>query len=180
MREIETERLKLRFLKADDAQTIFDNWASDPEVPRYMTWNVHTSVGTTKAVVNEWLTHYGEPGCYRWGIELKETGELIGMIDVVEYEENNVPQIGYCSGRRWWNNGYMTEALIAVTAELFNDGFGELYIRAVRENIGSNRVIQKAGFEFTGTLEGPQSEAKPHIVTVNTYRLYSPKERTEI
>ena len=65
----------------------------------------------------------------------------------------------------------MTEALKAVVAELLSDGYNELYTQAVRENIGSNRVIQKAGFEFIGTETRPQSEAKPHIVTLNRYIL---------
>ena len=65
----------------------------------------------------------------------------------------------------------MTEALKAVVAELFADGYKELYIQAVRENIGSNRVIQKAGFEFIGTFYGPHSSAKPEPVTLNRYRL---------
>ena len=171
MRELETERLKLRYLKSDDAQTMFDNWTSDPEVPRYMTWLVHEKVETTKYVLDMWLEQYGHPACYRWGIELKATGELIGMIDVVEYEEESIPVLGYCSGRKWWNNGYMTEALKAVVAELFNDGYKELSIQAVRENIGSNRVIQKTGFEFIGTEYGPHSSVKPDPVTLNRYRL---------
>lgn len=171
MRELETERLRLRYLKKDDAQTMFDNWTSDPEVPKYMTWIVHNKAEITQYVLDGWLEQYGKPGCYRWGIELKDSGELIGMIDVVEYDENNVPELGYCSGRKWWGNGYMTEALKAVVAELLSDGYNELYTQAVRENIGSNRVIQKAGFEFIGTETRPQSEAKPHIVTLNRYIL---------
>lgn len=169
MRELETERLKLRYLKSDDAQTMFDNWTSDPEVPRYMTWLVHENVETTQYLLDMWLKQYGQPGCYRWGIELKTTGELIGMIDVVEYDEKGIPELGYCSGRKWWNNGYMTEALKAVTAELFADGYDELYIQAVKENIGSNRVIQKTSFEFIGTSYGPHSSVKPDPVTLNRY-----------
>ena len=41
MRELETERLRLRALRADDVQAIYDGWASDPEVTRYLTWNPH-------------------------------------------------------------------------------------------------------------------------------------------
>ena len=171
MRELETERLKLRYLKADDAQTMFDNWTSDPEVPKYMTWLVHESVETTREILNNWLSQYEDPDCYRWGIELKGSGELIGMIDVVKYLENKVPEIGYCSGKKWWGNGYMTEALKAVAAELFANGFNELFIAAVRENIGSNRVIQKAGFELTGTETGKISAVRPEIMTVNKYIL---------
>ena len=42
---------------------------------------------------------------------------------------------------------------------------------AVRENIGSNRVIRKAGFRPVKTYERPLSDSKPEIVTINSYRL---------
>ena len=44
----------------------------------------------------------------------------------------------------------MTETLKAVLAELFDGGYDTVYIEAVAENVGSNRVIEKAGFVFTG------------------------------
>ena len=170
MRELETDRLRLRKLRREDAQRIYDYWASDPEVTRYLTWATHESVAVTEKVMELWMEEYEKPDCYRYGIELKETDELIGMIDVVRIVDG-CPEIGYCSGRPTWGNGYMTEALKAVCAMLFEDGFSAILIRAVRENIGSNRVIQKAGFSFTGTETGPMWRGKNEIVTVNNYRL---------
>ena len=42
-----TERLVLRPFRADDAEAMFNNWASDPEVTKYLTWTPHKSaVGT--------------------------------------------------------------------------------------------------------------------------------------
>ena len=87
MREPETQRLKLRRLEAGDAQTMFDSWTSDPEVPKYMTWYAHTDVSQTERILAEWLGQYGKPECYRWGIELKDSRTLIGMIDVVDYTD---------------------------------------------------------------------------------------------
>ena len=91
------------------------------------------------------------------------------MIDVVDFLEG-VPVLGYCSGRAFWNNGYMTEALKAVRDELFSMGCGKIRIEAVAENIGSNRVIEKAGFTFTGVRSG-QIEGKPWIKEINTYEI---------
>lgn len=170
MKELETERLRLRKIRREDAQRIFDCWASDPEVTRFLTWSPHASVEVTKQVMEIWMADYEHPDCYRYGIELKETGELIGMIDVVRITDGK-PELGYCSGRGYWGHGYMTEALKALCAELFDDGYTTLLIRAVRENVGSNRVIQKAGFTFTGAETGPMWRGKEEIVTVNNYRL---------
>ncbi len=170
MKELETERLRLRHVRRDDTQRIFDFWASDPEVTKYLTWPPHASVEVTELVMEHWLAEYEKPDTYRYGIELKDSGELIGMIDVVGYRGGD-PVIGYCSGRPAWGHGYMTEALKAVCAMLFDEGFRTILIQAVEDNIGSNRVIQKAGFTFTDSVRQPQSAIKPQIVTLNEYRL---------
>lgn len=170
MKQLQTERLRLRKLRTDDAQRIYDCWARDPEVTRYLTWQPHDSVAVTERILAYWLEEYKKPDCCRFGIELKATGELIGMIDVVGYRDGN-PVIGYCSGRAYWGHGYMTEALKAVCAALFAQGFRAIDVEAAAENVGSNRVIQKAGFSFLGSSRRAISAAKPEIVTVNAYRL---------
>lgn len=171
MRELRTERLYLRFLRREDVPAIFENWARDPAVTRFLTWNPHESPETTGRVMDKWLPDYEKPDTYRYGIELVADGELIGMIDVVGYHHGN-PVIGYCSGRRWWGNGYMTEALHAVTEMLFSEGFDTIVIEAASDNIGSNRVIQKNGFTLVQVYEAPLSDGKPEIITKNSYRLY--------
>ena len=170
MKELETESLRLRRIRREDTQRIFDYWASDPEVTRYLTWPTHESVAVTEKVMDLWLKEYEDPACTRYGIEIKDSGELIGMIDVVRILDG-CPVIGYCSGRATWGRGYMTEALKALCAELFAEGYRTILIEAVRENIRSNRVIQKAGFRFVGTHEAPMSAFKPEIVTICSYRL---------
>ena len=52
MREIKTKRLLLRKLRSDDAESIFKNWASDSEVAKYVTWNVHKDINETKAILD--------------------------------------------------------------------------------------------------------------------------------
>lgn len=174
MKELQTERLKLRYITRDDVPLIFEGWANDPEVARYVTWNAHESISVTEQIMDFWLEEYNKPDCYRYGIERLSDGALMGMIDVVGYHHGN-PVIGYCSGRKYWGNGYMTEALNAVVKELFSEGFEDIRIEAVRENIGSNRVIQKAGFEFIGSREDLLSDIKPEPVTINSYRLKKTK-----
>lgn len=170
MREPETKRLKLRRLRPDDAQTMFESWTGDPEVPKYMTWYAHTDISQTERILAGWLGEYGKPDCYRWGIELKDSGTLIGMIDVVGVE-NGIPEVGYCSAKRFWGNGYMTEALTAVREELFADGYGAITVKAVNENTGSNRVIQKCGGVLVASEVRPHSAMKPEPVLINTYRI---------
>ncbi|GEM_PF-6663323 len=51
---IQTERLKLRRFTVDDAQAMFDNWANDPRVTRYLTWSPHESPEATKQLLERW------------------------------------------------------------------------------------------------------------------------------
>ncbi|MBR4553994.1 MAG: GNAT family N-acetyltransferase [Ruminococcus sp.] len=172
MRELDTERLHLRYVTADDTLRIYQCWASDAEVTRYLTWHAHKNIRVTVDYVAYVINEYKKPDTYRWGIVIRETNELIGIIDVVGYHHGD-PVIGYCSGRDYWGNGYMTEALKAVTAALFEDGFETIVIEAVDRNIGSNRVIEKAGFKFVGSRVAPLSEIKKdELVKLNSYRLY--------
>ena len=57
-RTIETERLILRRLEEADAEAIYRNWASDPEVTRFLTWPTHTDINVTKYVLDTWLPLY--------------------------------------------------------------------------------------------------------------------------
>ncbi len=168
MPALETERLRLRHLRHDDAQAIFDTYANDPMVTRYLTWDVHNDVTVTQQLVDLWLKEYEKEDRYQYIIELKETGELVGMIDVVEYRDG-LPVIGYVSGQSFWNHGYMSEALEAMVERLLNDGYPNVIIEAVRENYGSNRVIEKNGFRFNyQTVKTMKNQQQ----TINSYILF--------
>ena len=101
---LETNRLILRPFEISDAEMMFNNWASDEEVTRYMTWNYHESIQTTKMILSNWVDEYQKPERYNFGIVLKETNELIGGIDVVGYLDG-IPVIGYVLSKKYWNNG---------------------------------------------------------------------------
>ena len=84
---IVTERLILRKFNIDDAQNMFQNFEGDPKVTEFLTWKCATSVDDAKQVPNYWLEEYENPNFYQWAIELKELGEPIGTISVVEQNE---------------------------------------------------------------------------------------------
>ena len=168
MRELETERLFLRKLKSDDCNRIFECWAKDEEVTKYLTWFPHKDVEETGKILDSWLEEYHHSDCYRFGIELKDDHQLIGMLDVVSYIDG-CPEIGYVLGKEYWNRGYMTEAFAKVIQYLFEEGFKSIHIRADERNIGSNKVIRKNGFEFVEKKSEPCSRFKSEIVTVNYY-----------
>lgn len=170
---METRRLILRKFNADDANAIYSQWASDEEVIRYLSWHAHPNLETTKAVLSNWLVAYEKGEQDRFGIVLKETGALIGAIDVVGFRDGQ-PEIGYVLSRKYWNQGLMTEACQMMVDHLFQKGYQAIYIEANVQNIGSNRVIQKVGFQFMRQEQKPCSSCKPEIITVNWYSYKNP------
>ena len=113
---LETHRLILRRYRIEDAEDMFSNWASDPEVTKYVTWPAHDSVAITEMVMKDWVEGYANPDRYNWAITLKEKGDdPIGNISAVHvFEKTESVEIGYCMGRAWWGKGVMAEALKAV------------------------------------------------------------------
>ena len=137
--ELITERLILRKLRKEDVKSIFNNWASDPEVVKYVTWNVHTNVEQTKQILDIWLKEYENPKTVRYGIVLKDNNELIGAIDVVDYIDGN-PEIGYCLSKKCWNKGYMTEACNALLDYLSAIGYKKIIIEADEKTLAATKL----------------------------------------
>jgi len=149
---METIRLVLRKFRLEDAKDMYQNWASDPEVCRFLLWGPHKDVQTSRRRIVQWLNQYDMDNSYVWAIELKRNKMTIGTISVeFSNESNRSCEIGYCIGRAYWNRGIMTEALRAVMHYLFYD-IGYLCIRAKHDilNPASGKVMQKAGMHFVG------------------------------
>ena len=153
---IETDRLILRRFELSDAQAMFDNWASDDEVTKYLTWPSYTDVSAVEQKLEQWVSQYGQDDCYRWAITLKENDpQPIGSIDVCHWrEDGEAPEIGYCMGRRWWHRGIMSEALGAVIEFMFDRvGVERIVARHDVNNPHSGGVMRKCGMKFEGILE---------------------------
>lgn len=149
---LETERLILREFVPEDAVPMYKNWASDPEVTAFLTWPPHASLHITEEVIRQWIRGYQKPDFYEWAIELKELGQAIGSISVVEHD-NDVGRchIGYCLGKEWWHKGIMTEALGAVMTFLFDHvQASRIDSRHDTRNPRSGAVMVKCGMVFEG------------------------------
>ena len=151
---IETARLILRPFQAGDAEDMFSNWASDPEVTRYLTWPSHHSIEITRMLLDDWIPRYADGGYFNWAIVWKESGRVIGNISVVRLEEAiEAAEIGYCLSRSCWGNGLMPEALRAVMDYLFDTvGISRIYAGHDANNPNSGRVMTKAGMKQEGVL----------------------------
>ena len=147
--ELETQRLILRKFKVEDAKEVFKNWTSDDEVAKFVRWSTHKSIEDTKQWLIEEEKNYADNSYYTWGIELKETSELIGSISAIfRQEDDERYEIGYAIGKKYWNNRYTTEALKCVMDYLINDiGIKKFICSHAKQNPASGIVMQKVGFK---------------------------------
>lgn len=154
-RELATERLTLRRFELEDAGHMFDNWESDPQVCRYLTWQPYESVEQVESVLKEqWLPDYAKPDNYLWAIELNEIEQPIGSIAAVKVDDDiEAVEIGYCIGRKFWNQGLMTEALGEII-RYFMEEVGAWRVCAEHDvdNPASGKVMKKCGMDYEGTL----------------------------
>ncbi len=152
-KRLETNRLILRRFTVADAEDMYRNWASDPEVTRFLTWPCHASAEATAALLGSWVEKYRDGDCFNWAIELKETRSVIGNISVVRLDETvNAAETGYCLGRAYWGRGIMPEALRAIMAYLFDEAdISRISACHDANNPKSGRVMQKAGMKYEGT-----------------------------
>ena len=67
-RKIETDRLILRQATSDDAQAMYRNWASDPEVTKYLTWPTYTDPEDARSILKIWEKDYEKADFYLWAI----------------------------------------------------------------------------------------------------------------
>ena len=150
---IETSRLILRRAVREDAEPMFRNWASDPEVTKYLTWPAHETVETSAWVLNSWVGEYEKTSYYQWMIVLKELSEPIGSISVVRQDEDaQEMEIGYCIGKTWWHRAIVPEAVTAVINYLFREvGAARVTARHDPNNPNSGKVMKKCGMTYVGT-----------------------------
>ena len=63
-------------------------------------------------------------------------------------------EVGYALGRPHWGHGFMTEAVKAILDCVFGiEGVRRVQAWSIVDNIGSARVMQKAGMNFEGTMK---------------------------
>ena len=151
---IATERLTLRRFTIEDAENMYYNWASDPEVTKYLTWQPHESLEQTAEILQQWEEDYSKNDYYQWAIELNDIEQPIGSISVVSLKEDiQSAELGYCIGKSWWHQGYTTEAVEAVVRFLLAEvGAGRVWAQHDVANPNSGEVMKKAGLDYEGTL----------------------------
>ena len=146
---IETNRFYIRKFNINDVNQMFDNWTSDDEVTKYLTWYTHENIDVTKEYIN-FVINTNQTN---FVIVTKDTNEVIGSIasgdDSADY---TTCELGYCLSRKYWNQGVMTEVVDAYLHELFiNKNYQVVLAKHMIDNPASGKVMIKCGFRYNYT-----------------------------
>ncbi|WP_300564558.1 GNAT family N-acetyltransferase [Flavobacterium sp.] len=150
---LETERLILRPLELSDVDDFFlmnDN----PNVNRYLRYPLKSKIEANQ-YIQKIINEYKKNNMGRFAVILKETNKLIGFSglkfrDTLENNYINFYDLGYRFSEEHWHKGFATESSLAWLEYGFNTmKLPTIHACAISENIGSNKVLKKIGFEFT-------------------------------
>lgn len=151
---LETERLILRPLTAEDAPDLSE-WLGLDEVYTY--WGRKASKGEKNPELlfidaRPWVKRKPSQD-FEWGIVLRETGKVIGMLGIFNVQNQRMASVAYRLHPAYWRQGIVTEALRCGVDFVFtHTELQRLEGSADVRNIGSLRVLEKCGFVREGTV----------------------------
>ena len=157
---IETERMRIREIRLDDAEAMFA-MDSDAEVHRYLGEGPVGSIAETRAIIEYIRGQYESVGIGRWAAADLATDELIGWtgfkwIDQPEGGHVDYLDLGYRFLRSHWGRGYASEtaeACVRFARESPEMEGAPICGMVMIGNVASERVLRKVGMHQTDTFD---------------------------
>lgn len=149
---IETERLYLREIAADDLDDLLEIWGN-PEAMRLFPSTLNR--GEMKAWIERNAKRYQQYNHGIWAVIRKSDGVLVGDCGLVLQEVDGVEEleVGYHFNPRYWGNGYATEAARGCMEYAFNQLGRRRLISMIRpENTSSRHVAERNGLHIEKEL----------------------------
>ncbi len=161
---LKTSRLVLRGLRPEDAPRV-QLLAGDREIADTTLSIPHPfEVEMAEQYVEGKISLYESGKGVGFGVILPSVDNLVGVVSLKKIDPiHRNAELGYWIGKEYWNNGYATEAAVAVV----NYGFGGLnlqriYAHCLSRNPSSGKVLLKIGMTHEGTL-------REHILKWNEF-----------
>lgn len=164
----ETSRLLLRRFTLDDLEPLAA-LHMDPEVCRYI-GGVKTPEQSRRKL-EEWIADYERYGFAKWAVVLRSTGEFIGRcgLELEQVEGVDEWELGWTFARRFWGQGYATEAASAALHYWFHVLKKPRVISLIRPpNLASRRVAQRLGMKYDRTVQWGGAEAEMYVALAAT------------
>jgi ribosomal-protein-alanine N-acetyltransferase len=152
---VETERLHLRALREEDAETLAGIF-SHPDVVRYSGGRSPSLDEVREGIRSHIVEHYQSRGYGLLAAELRETGEVVGRVGLLttEVDDSGDPELHYHLSPEAWGSGLATEAARAVIEWGFREReVGRVVAVIHPDNHASRRVAEKCGLTFCKDVE---------------------------
>jgi RimJ/RimL family protein N-acetyltransferase len=152
---LETARLRLREMVEADVHDVY-LLNSSPNVMRYLgAERPLSSLDEALMLLRERIfPQYQSYGVGRWAVILKDNGLFIGWCGLKYEPAANEYDLGYRFIQNYWGKGYATEAARGVLEYCRQHLMGKRIVgKALLENVGSIRVLEKIGMQFERTEE---------------------------
>ena len=144
--ELWTEQLILRRYRSEDADGLYHGLGEDPSMDQYSGWNPYATPEMAQETVRRFIESYDDEHAYSWVMDVDDV--LVGTMGAYGYKDEQI-EVGFSVVRRWQGRGLATEALKMVLKYLTeNEGIPRVTAWCASENIGSKRVLEKAGMKL--------------------------------
>jgi RimJ/RimL family protein N-acetyltransferase len=168
MKILETERLVLRRLTADDAPFILQLVNEPSWLLHIGDKGVRTLEDARNYIDQGPIEMYGRLGFGLYLVELKASGEPIGMCGLIKRESLEDVDVGYAFLPRFWAKGYAVESASAVVSH-GKSAFGLSRIVAItsKENHALAKVLGKLGFRFERAVRLAVDAAEVNLYAID-------------
>jgi [ribosomal protein S5]-alanine N-acetyltransferase len=157
---MQTERLSLRRMHAADAPYLLEQLNQPSFIRNIGDRKVRTLEDAQRYLRDRVIASYERHGFGMYVVELKGTGEPVGMAGLVKRDSLEDVDIGYALLERHWGQGYAIEATTAVLAHARNElGLARVVAITEPDNAGSQAVLRKLGLRFVRILELPEGKS---------------------
>lgn len=149
MQVLETDRLALRYFRTDDVEFVVRLLNEPSFIEHIGDKGVRTVEEASQYLLDGPLDSYERFGYGLNMVQLKETGEPIGMCGLVRRENLDDADIGYAFLEQHWSKGYATESAEAILIHARDTlGLGRIVAIVTPENHSSIKLLEKIGLTF--------------------------------
>jgi ribosomal-protein-alanine N-acetyltransferase len=154
-----TERLVLRRPALTDTLAVYE-YASDSEVTRFMDWSTHQNARDALNFLRRCTASWEDGTEYTWAVTVKPNDHAVDMVSC--RIQGHAASMGYALNRRYWGQGYATEAAATVMSWMFSlSPVCRVWATCDAANLASARVLEKLEMTREGIMR--KAVVRPNI-----------------
>ena len=149
--DLTTPRLTLRKLLVADTSDMYE-YASRPDVTRYLTWMPHPDRSYTKEYLEYLGNRYSAGMFYDWAVIYEPDCKMVGTCGFTAFNcTSDSAEVGYVLNPEYWGRGIATEALTRVMEFGFDElGLHRIEAKFIEGNEPSRHVMERVGMTYEG------------------------------